>query len=149
MKKLICLIALLFSTTQVMAEGNNGAGIVFGDPSGITFQHKINAQQFTDFYFAYTWDKEWVFIGDYKFHLPNLIQGSGPVVPYAGIGLFFKIEDKKHDDDVALGVRIPLGADWRIPNSPIVLFGELVPALRLIKSTDGDFQAGIGGRFFF
>lgn len=147
MKKFICLVSLLF-VANVWAEGNNGVGIVFGDPSGVTVQHKVNAEQFADFYFAYTWDSEWIFMGDYKFHLPNLFK-SGPVVPYAGLGAFFKIEDKHHNDDVALGVRIPLGVDWRISNSPIVLFGELVPALRLIKSTDGDFQAGIGGRFFF
>ncbi len=149
MKKLTCLFVLLFTMTHAHAAGNNGVGIVFGDPSGITFQHKINAQQFTDFYFAYSWDSEWILMGDYKFHLPNLFRESLPIVPYAGIGVFFKVEDKDHDDDVALGARIPLGVDWRLSDSPIVLFGELVPALRLIKSTDGDFQAGIGGRFFF
>lgn len=148
MKKLICLLALIFSMNS-FAEGQNGLGIVFGDPSGVTFQHKVNAQQFADFYFAYTWDSEWVFMGDYKFRLNGLFNESTPLVPYAGIGAFFKIEDKKHHDDVALGVRIPLGAEWRIQNSPIVVFGELVPALRLIKSTDGDFQAGLGARYFF
>lgn len=148
MKKLICLLALIFSMNS-FAEGQNGLGIVFGDPSGVTFQHKVNAEQFMDAYFAYTWDSELIIMGDYKFHLPGLFKESLPVTPYAGIGAFFKIEDKKHHDDIALGLRIPLGADWRIPNSPVVLFGELVPSLRLIKSTDGDFQAGIGARYFF
>lgn len=148
MKKLICLIALTL-TTHSWAEGNNGVGVVFGDPSGLTLQHKINNQQFADFYFAYTWDSEWIFMGDYKFHLNGIFGESTPVVPYAGLGAYLKIEDKKHDDDVALGVRIPIGIDWRIENSPIVLFGELVPALRVVKSTDGDFQLGLGGRFFF
>ena len=148
MKKIIYAVVLLFSV-QVWAEGNNGLGIVFGDPSGVTYQRKINQQQFADFYFAYTWDDEWVFMGDYKLHLNGIFGEQTPVVPYAGLGAFLKIEDKKHNDDVALGVRIPLGVDWKIPQGPIVLFGELVPALRLIKSTDADFQAGIGGRFFF
>ncbi|MBC7712500.1 MAG: hypothetical protein H7177_04150 [Rhizobacter sp.] len=148
MKKIIGLLCLLLSV-NVWAAGNNGLGLVFGDPSGITFQHKFSEQQFTDLYFAYTWDSEWVFMGDYKFHLPGLFGEKLPITPYAGIGAFFKVEDKKHDDDVALGVRIPLGIDWKVPNAPIVVFGELVPAMRLIKSTDGDFQAGIGGRFYF
>lgn len=145
---LVLLLTLSFSLSS-HAEGQNGLGIVFGDPSGITYQRKLNQQQFADFYFAYTWDDEWVFMGDYKLHLNGIFGESTPVVPYAGVGAFLKIEDKKHNDDVALGVRVPLGVDWKIPQGPIVLFGELVPALRLIKSTDADFQAGIGGRFFF
>lgn len=129
--------------------GANGLGIVFGDPSGLTFQHKINEKQFADFYFAYTWDDELVFMGDYKLHLPGLLETELPVTPYVGIGAFLKIEDRKHNDDVAIGVRIPVGIDWQVPNAPIVVFGELVPALRIIKDTDGDFQAGLGGRFYF
>lgn len=149
MKKFICLLSILATTNLWAVGGANGLGIVFGDPSGITFQHRINERQFADFYFAYTWDKEWMFIGDYKFRIPGLFASNVPVTPYVGIGAFFKVEDKKHNDDVALGARIPLGIEWRIPNAPVTLFGELVPALRVIKDTDGDFQGGIGGRFFF
>lgn len=149
MKKIICLLCVLISTNLWAQGGANGLGIVFGDPSGLTFQHKINEKQFADFYFAYTWDDELVFMGDYKLHLPGLLETEVPVTPYVGIGAFLKIEDRKHNDDVAIGVRIPVGIDWQVPNAPIVVFGELVPALRVIKDTDGDFQAGLGGRFYF
>ena len=148
-KKLICLLSLVLATNVWALGGKNGIGIVFGDPSGLTFQHKIDAKQFTDFYFAYTWDEEWVFIGDYKYRLHGVLDQQVPVTPYIGLGAFLKIEDHKHDDDLALGVRIPLGIEWSAPEVPVTLFAELVPALRIIKSTDGDFQAGIGGRFFF
>lgn len=148
-KKLICLLSLVLATNVWAVGGNNGVGIVFGDPSGLTFQHKIDAKQFTDFYFAYTWDEEWIFMGDYKYRLHGLFDGQVPVTPYVGLGAFLKIEDHKHNDDLALGVRIPLGVEWVAPEVPVTLFAELVPALRIIKSTDGDFQAGIGGRFFF
>ena len=149
-KKLICLLALVLSTNLWAAGGANGLGIVFGDPSGITFQHKLNERQFADFYFAYNWDDEVMFIGDYKFRLPGLFPSDVPVMPYVGIGAYLKVEDKKHhNDDLALGVRIPLGVEWKIPEAPITLFGELVPALQVIEKTDGDFQAGIGGRYFF
>lgn len=148
-KKLICLLALVLSSSVFAAGGANGLGIVFGDPSGITFQHKINERQFADFYFAYTWDDEVIFMGDYKFRLPGLLQTEVPIMPYVGIGAFFKFEDHDHNDDVAIGARIPLGLEWKIPEAPITVFGELVPALRVVKRTDGDFQAGIGGRYFF
>lgn len=148
-KKLICLLSLILSTNLWAAGGANGLGIVFGDPSGITFQHKLNERQFADFYFAYNWDDEVMLMGDYKFRLPGLFPSDVPVMPYVGIGVFMKIEDHKHDDDLALGVRIPLGVEWKIPEAPITVFGELVPALKVIKRTDGDFQAGIGARYFF
>lgn len=149
MRKLICLLSLALSTNLWAAGGANGLGIVFGDPSGITFQHKINERQFADFYFAYNWDDEVMLMGDYKFRLPGLFSSDVPVMPYVGIGAFLKIEDHKHDDDLALGVRIPLGIEWKIPEAPITVFGELVPALKVINKTDGDFQAGIGARYFF
>ena len=149
MKKILCILCFLLSANLWAAGGSNGLGLVFGDPSGITFQHKFSEEQFADLYFAYSWDKEVIFIGDYKFHLPGLFQEKLPITPYVGIGAFFQIEDKKHNDDVALGVRVPLGIDWKFPNAPVVLFGELVPAMKLISSTDAEFQAGIGGRFYF
>ncbi len=148
-KKLICLLSLVLATNVSAASGKNGLGIIFGDPSGLTFQHRIDAKQFTDFYFAYTWDKEWIFMGDYKFRMHGLFDSKIPLTPYVGMGAFLKIEDRKHHDDVAFGVRIPLGIEWSGPEVPVTLFAELVPALKVIKRTDGDLQGGVGGRFFF
>jgi hypothetical protein len=148
-KKLICLLSIVFTSNLWAAGGANGLGIVFGDPSGITFQHKINERQFADFYFAYNWDDEAMFMGDYKFRLPGLFSSDIPVMPYIGIGAYLKFKDHKHNDDVAIGARIPLGVEWKVPEAPITVFGELVPGLQVVKKTDGDFQAGIGARYFF
>ena len=154
-KKLICLLSLALVTNVSAASGKNGLGIIFGDPSGLTFQHRIDAKQFTDFYFAYSWDKEWIFMGDYKFRLHGLFDNKIPLTPYVGMGAFFKFEDHdghdhhNHNDEVAIGVRIPLGIEWSGPEVPVTLFAELVPALKVIKRTDGDLQGGVGGRFFF
>ena len=145
----------MLATNVWAVGGKNGLGIVFGDPSGLTFQHKIDSKQFTDFYFAYTWDKEWIFMGDYKFNLHGLFDKKIPFTPYVGIGAYLKLNEHKdhkhhHDHDhVAFGVRFPLGIQWIAPEVPVTLFAELVPALRIIKGTDGDLQGGIGGRFFF
>ncbi|MBC7429786.1 MAG: hypothetical protein H7336_14320 [Bacteriovorax sp.] len=149
MKKFICLLAILVSTNLLAEGGVNGLGIVFGDPSGITYQRKFTDQQFADFYFAYNWDNETLFMADYKFRLPGLFPSNIPVMPYVGIGAYLKFKDHKHDDDVALAVRIPLGIEWKIPQAPVTVFGELVPALQLVDRTDGDFQGGIGARYFF
>jgi hypothetical protein len=150
MKKLICLLSLVLSLNLMAATGGaNGLGIVFGDPSGITFQHRINEREFADFYFVYNWDEEAMFMGDYKFRLPGIFDSDVPVMPYIGVGSYLKLKDHKHNNDIALAVRIPVGVEWKVPEAPIAVFGELVPALQVIKKTDGDFQAGIGARYFF
>jgi hypothetical protein len=150
-KKSICLVFIfvfMFVTSNVSAAGNNGIGIVLGVPTGVTFQHRYTERHFADYYFAYTWDKEWMFMGDYKIHLPGLFRDV-PFTSYVGVGAYFKVEDKKHNDDIALGIRVPLGVDWQVPDAPVVFFGELVPGLRIIKSTDGELQAGVGARYYY
>lgn len=150
MKKMICLLLLSFVWSSLaLAEGKNGIGIVAGEPSGITFQSQLDNKRFLDFYFAYNWDKEWMFMGDYKVRVPGLLAENILVVPYIGGGFFLNLKDKKHGDDIAIGVRVPIGADWKVPETPIVLFGELVPGLKIIKATEGELQLGIGGRFFY
>ena len=151
MKTLILFLALTLSSVA-LAEGPNGVGIVLGEPTGITFQHKINAERFMDFTFAYDWDdEEWMLMGDYKVHLPTLFGSGVPVMPYIGGGLFLHIEgeDKAHKDDVVIGLRIPFGVDWKVPDTSFSLFGEVAPGMEFIPKTDAEIQAGVGGRFFF
>ena len=142
---------VVFLSRSVQAQGSNGAGIILGDPTGLTFQHKLGNERFMDFYLAYTWDDEWLIAGDYKFTLQNAFPSNIPLVAYVGGGLFLHVEeeDKKHKDDIALGLRIPVGIEWKVPEAPFTMFAELVPGMKFIPSTDAEFQGGIGGRYIF
>jgi hypothetical protein len=46
-------------------------------------------------------------------------------------------------------VRIPLGVNYLLEVAPLDVFLEIVPAMRLIKDTELELDAGIGVRYFF
>lgn len=145
------VICVVFSSSSQSAGGSGGIGIILGDPTGLTYQHKMANDRFMDFYLAYTWDDEWFVAGDYKFALRNVFPSNIPVTPYIGGGLFLHVEeeDKKHKDDIAIGLRIPAGIEWKVPQAPFTVFAELVPGMKFVPSTDAEFQGGIGGRYNF
>lgn len=55
---------------------------------------------------------------------------------------------KNDDSRVGIGIRVPFGLQYFINNN-IEVFGEVVPGISLIPSTEFDVDAGIGARYYF
>jgi hypothetical protein len=151
---LICFFCFLSPAHAKKAGGNNGIGIIFPDPTGLslrfgnfpvlgigwTFDHYVQA--FCDYWILHE-----------HFAAPSLFY-------YIGVGAKMgmyedyhdnhndKDNDNYHDDhELNLGLRIPFGLQYIIQR--VELFGEIVPGIALYPATDIDIDGGIGVRILF
>jgi hypothetical protein len=130
-----------------------GIGLILGEPTGLTGKFWNSSDRAIDGGIAFSFDRYVFLYSDYLFHF----RGFSGVRPFAGIGGGLLISSGnrkgKYFDDQSgsfgLGVRIPLGLEWLIPEAPIGVFAEIVPGIGIIPSTYGFFQGGIGARFYF
>jgi hypothetical protein len=163
MKKLvlIALTTLLGTMAQARTGGPFGLGLVLGEPTALTLKYDQSENDAFDAGLAFNFDK-WVLVyGDYQYKFAGAIRTLPQFTPYIGIGAVIvgsnrSIDDTRHyqyftsstDSKWALGVRVPLGIEWR-PNAPIGVFAEIAPGISLIPSTTSFIQGGVGIRYFF
>ena len=135
---MIVLAALALCTTTQKIDAEVAAGIIIGEPTGVS----IRIDHFPVLGFAWSLHRDWMYVhGDYIF-IDNVLQD--PLRWYLGGGLFLGI----HNDHVGFGVRIPVGLQIRFhPNFEV--FGELAPGIALIEDTDIYLGGGIGIRYVF
>jgi hypothetical protein len=170
----VCLITLVIGSPNAHAAsgggygpgGPFGLGIVIGEPTGLTAKYRMNSEQAFDIGLSFDVSHWFLIYSDWLYHFPGGFGNKAPffqqTTPYIGIGglLIFSNRDEwetRHwryysttsSSRTAVGVRIPLGAEWRAPSIPLGVFVELVPGLVIVPATDGFFQAGIGARFYF
>ena len=130
-----------------------GAGIILGEPTGLTFKYWKASTRAIDGGFAYSANEFLLLYADHLWHFPafsaSLARSS--IQPYLGLGGVFFISNRSHrtDQEKVLGVRIPFGAEWKPGAPPLGVFVELVPGLGIIPATYGLFQGGIGARYYF
>jgi hypothetical protein len=133
--------------------GRFGAGILIGEPTGITAKYWLNdtlafdgalgaslhddVDELTSFYMH--GDILW-----HKFDLITVPRGKLPV--YIGAGVLVRFRD--HADNEA-GVRIPLGVSYLFDNAPVDIFAEIAPAIDISPAVRGEITGGIGVRFWF
>lgn len=150
MKKLFGLLFILITLFQINLNAQQkgfGLGIILGEPTGVSAKLWTSGENAFDFAAAWSFqgDGHLLLQADYVWHIFRLIPvESGRLPFYVGIGgrVVFA-------DDPTIGVRVPLGLDYMFSNAPVDIFVELVPILDLAPSTDFDFGAGIGARYWF
>lgn len=161
----VVLFALVGLTPQARAahsqtNGQFGLGVELGEPTGLSAKYRINSRDAVDFGLAYSFNSFVEVFSDYLYHFPGVFGSSSQFVtqltPYLGIGgVFFDNTGGANSfygasgSSAGLGLRIPLGIEWRPGRPPLGVFVELVPGLGIIPSTFGFFQGGIGIRFYF
>lgn len=148
MKKLIlAIVVALFSAGLFAQSSGFGLGAVFGEPTGLSAKVWSSEKTAIDGALA------WSFIGsgflhlhtDFLIHNFNLIDVSEGQLPfYFGLGAFVNFAS-----DMGLGLRVPLGLAYHFESAPLEIFGEIVPGLSLLPSTDFYFGGGIGIRYYF
>ena len=153
MKRLITLLFLLaislLATAMVAAQEDTivGAGIIIGEPTGLTAKVWGEGGLAADAAVAWSFlGKSSLYIhanGLYHFRVLDT-SGGNFLTPYAGAGVSFRFEE-----DVNVGVRIPVGVSWLLSVAPIEIFAEIAPGVGLIPETDFELGAGLGARFYF
>ena len=140
-----------------------GLGVVIGEPTGLSAKYFLDRHHAIDAGLAYSFSQFIYIFADYLFHFPGTFGASSTFAtqlsPYLGIGGIFlgSTEGSRRDgkyftssgSSAGLGMRLPLGIEWKPAFPTLGVFVELVPGLGLIPSTFGFIEGGIGIRYYF
>lgn len=151
MKRLALTIALIAALpAAVFADGGSfGAGIIVGEPTGISLKYQMNETNAIDGAVAWSLSgsNDLHLHGDYLYHWYDVITVSKGRLPlYSGFGLRLVFRE---DRDNRIGIRIPVGLAYLFDGAPFDAFVEAVPVLDLAPDTDFDLDGAIGARFWF
>lgn len=141
---LVCLILALGAGARAQQAGRFGAGVILGDPTGLTAKYWLDDTRAVDFGVGFSGDA--AFYGDFIWHGWNVFPQpqKGKLAAYLAAGP--RIETEKR---TALGIRTMAGAGYWVSGQPIEIFMEAGPVFRLDPDRDVDFDAGLGVRFYF
>lgn len=152
----LSFVAVVSAQAAKLPEGRLGVGILLGDPTGLTARYSTDADTRIHGAFAYDFGDGFTALGDYirvfsdaQFLPPNL---RGVLHPYMGVGLVAgvaKVSDNPNTTEIEetafrMGIRVPLGFEWKPSSGDIGVFVEVAPGLSLISKTDVLIQGGIG-----
>lgn len=163
MKKWLIIVLILCGMHARAQQSGFGAGIMLGDPTGVSVKYWLNADRALDGGLAWgVWHGSYFHLhGDYLFHNSTLITVSKGKLPlYYGPGLRLRSwsgdqywdNGKRHDYDgsrVDIGVRFPVGLAYLFDGAPVDIFLEVAPTLDLTPSTGFEVDGGIGARYWF
>ncbi len=157
------LLPLLLTLPPLTASAQNegvGVGASLGvtndvggpNPVGLSLKAWISDRQavggHTSFFIGDEFERSyWILQADYLFHNFNQLSvGEGLLALYVGPGLQVTvIEDT--DNDVA--IRGPVGVNYLFGASPIDVFVEVAPTLKVTDPSALRFDGAIGFRYFF
>lgn len=143
--------------------GDFGIGVILGEPTGFSAKKWLDGTHAVDFGLAYSFGNSFTFLSDYLWHFPGFFGRSSEfsrnLSAYLGVGGTLLIFSGSHwhgryghkydSGSLGLGLRIPFGAEWMIPSTPLGLSLELVPGMLLAPETDVFVQGGVALRFYF
>ncbi len=154
MKKAILIIGLLtvLAATGYSQDKGFGAGLIFGEPTGLSLKGWLSATTAWDAGLAWSFqsdsknnDGSLHIHADYLWHDFSLISVSKGRMPlYFGVGGRARLGDK-----TKIGVRGVVGLSYMFDGAPIDIFLELAPVFDVVDETDFDLTGGIGVRYFF
>jgi hypothetical protein len=142
-----CIPVLILAAAPLDASNGFGAGIMLGDPTGISLKSWISKTKAWDGGIAWGLGRDDALYlhGDLLYHKFNFIpvqEGKLPLYYGAGIRLLFAHESH-------LGVRGVVGLDYMFAGIPLDLFLELAPVLDLVPATELNMNGALGIRYFF
>jgi len=147
-KLLLSTTFFLLLLTNVAGQSHGfGAGIMVGEPTGISLKNWLSKTNAWDAGVAWSFGNNDAFHvhGDYLWHKYDLIKVEKGALPlYYGVGariLFTK--------DTHLGIRGVVGLDYLFEGLPLDAFLELVPIFDLVPATDFSFNGTLGVRYYF
>ncbi len=165
MKKIILGILCWASMGNAVGKSSGplGLGIVFGNPTALTGKYVVSNVLAYDFGLAFSFSDYILIYGDHLVSIPagfgNKTKFISQLTPYYGIGgiLVSTTTDRskvdrilgKKSGSVGLGLRIPLGVEWRPIQPDFAFFAEIVPGISIVPETSAMFQGGLGLRYFF
>lgn len=153
--KIIIIVFTIIFCGSAQAANNFGAGIVLGDPTGLSFKYNFNSKNSIDGALSWSSSVDVHLHANYIWHKAKLFYlDHYPMDLFYGIGarLRDRNDDKFRNDDDAdmqLGARAPVGLRFMFNDPRIEVFTELALIFNVIPETDADLDFGIGARYYF
>ncbi len=163
MKKLSLLLILLFlislpafsagkssgkksSKSSSYSGGQVGVGLIVGSFSGLNIRILGSGNSAVNLDLAWDSHDNTLVVADY------IINNRKPISSMNGFPVYYGIGLKASDcGDDTLGFRFVLGSNFRLTDidKNMELFLELAPGLIVVDHTEGDFDLGLGLRYYF
>ena len=160
-KYLVCgvvMMGLMAASGSALAKSYGpqskrvGAGLIAGEPTGLTFKGYLGPQLALDLDIAWSFvDDSVVLFTDVIYDFFEIPTSSTTLTfPfYSGVGLIIGYKARKQDSDMTVGIRVPIGINMHFSTYPLELFVEVAPGVKVAPKTDFDFSGGIGVRYYF
>ena len=149
----VCRAAEVSTNAPSRSEGTPerrfGAGIILGEPIGVSLKYWLNEEIALDAAAAWSFRNEgnFEFHADVLFHKFDWIPVSRGKLPfYFGGGVRLKLQD---NDDDRFGIRGPVGVSYLFEDLPVDIFVEVGPVIDFTPKTRGGVTGGIGARYWF
>ncbi|MEW6196866.1 MAG: hypothetical protein AB1521_17090 [Bacteroidota bacterium] len=146
----LLIILLTGSINYISAQDSGfGAGIILGEPTGLSAKYWLDEDNALDFGLAYSFIRKnsaFSIHADYLYHAFDLIESKLRIPVYYGFGARIRIIQ---NEDTGLGARGVIGVAWLNDDVPIDVFIEVVPVFNLFPATSLNLDAAIGVRYFF
>ena len=146
----IFISAIAFSVFSQTSSSHNpsfGLGIIVGEPTGISVKFWKTPHSGFDGAAAWSFRQKAALHlhADYLLHNFTILKSTN-----GGLSLFYGIGARvKFQKETKLGIRIPVGINYRAPTSPLEFFLEFVPIMELIPATELVMNGGFGLRYYF
>lgn len=155
---LVLSIVIVIQCSQAQSR-NFGIGLIIGEPTGISAKLWTSSENAFDFGLGWSMDgydryndryynhnnSRVHFHMDYLWHAFNVIHSTQQFPLYYGIG---GSVNSGSGYTSTIAVRGVFGISWLPRDTPLDVFLELVPTLRLTNSSGLYIGAGIGARYY-
>jgi hypothetical protein len=140
-------------------------GMMLGEPTGITGKYWVTSEAAIDAGAGFSFGDYFVIYSDYLVHMGapavstdsdffkimDVYLGGGASIMIAGDGA--KREKRGFTNEgvstLGFGLRVPIGAEWRMSNPALAPFVEIVPGFGLAPKLFLFYQACLGMRVYF
>jgi len=155
---LILLIAPIVTYSYTPQKGDFGAGLILGEPTGLTVKYFLQKQHAIDAALGYSvFDKGFSMVFDYAFHIWDVFSKKGNIPIYFGPGIQIQERKFKNSDSnnsgtskqIGMGIRGFFGTEFHPDKYRFSFFLEVSLHIFLVPSVKAGFGLGGGARYYF
>lgn len=143
---ILILAAALLPAAAPAQERGFGAGVIIGEPTGLSFKKWIGKDTAVDGAAAWSFSN-----GSFHVHADYLVHNFSLFEVKRGqLGLYYGLGGRVNTEaELRIGFRVPVGLSYLVEGAPIDIFFEVAPLFDLAPSTKLGLSGGIGLRYYF
>lgn len=149
----VILTGVLFSMSSEARDRKFGAGIIVGEPTGITAKYYFSEKVAVDAIASWSFlDDAFMLISDVEadiFKIKTTARDFELPI-YLGAGAILGFDRGGNDNGRTMfGVRVPVGISANWTKHHVEVYLEVAPGIKLVPETEFDITGGVGVRYWF